>query len=241
MILSKRRYDAILFDMGYTLVCFYPSAEALELQAYQEAGVQVEADRLWAARQKVFDDYFKDAASATFQPGEERDRATQLEYDRRTLALLGIHDEAIVQAVRDRKEALYWAPGAIRLYPETKTVLKTLQEQAYRLGIVSNWSWNLIDYCKHVGIAEDFAVIMASAYAGCNKPHPGIFRLTLERLGVPPERALHVGDSYKADVLGARAAGLEAILLDRDGQAGDDEWDCPVISDLMELLALLNI
>ncbi len=239
--MSKRRYDAILFDMGYTLVYFYPSIWALELRAYQEAGVQVEADGLRAARQTLFDEYLKDAATATFEPTEERDRATQLEYERLTLALLGIHDEAVLRTVRARKEALYQAPGAIRLYPEVKTVLQMLQEQAYRLGIVSNWSWNLIDYCKLVSIAEDFEVIMASAYAGCNKPHPGIFRLTLERLGVPPKRALHVGDSYQADVLGARAAGLEAVLIDHDGQADDDEWDCPVISDLTELLALLDI
>ncbi len=237
--MSKRRYDAILFDVGHTLVYFYPSMEALNRQAYREAGVQVEADRLWTAQLTVWDNYYKDAATATFQPSKEHDRASQWERERRILALLGVHDETVLQAVRDHKEALYLAPGAVRLYPEVKTVLQTLRAQAYRLGIVSNWSWNLIEYCKHVGIAEDFEVIMASAYAGCNKPHPGIFRLTLERLGIPPQQALHVGDSYQADVLGAREAGLEAVLLDRDDQAGDGERDCPLIGDLTELLALL--
>jgi FMN phosphatase YigB (HAD superfamily) len=77
----------------------------------------------------------------------------------------------------------------------------------------------------------------ASAYAGCNKPHPGIFQQALVQLGVPADSVLYVGDSYKHDVVGARNAGIDVVLLDRDGQVPAP--DCPVIRDLCELLDLL--
>ena len=61
--------------------------------------------------------------------------------------------------------------------------------------------------------------MLTSAEAGYRKPHPRIFEIAVERLNVPPHRALFVGDSYEDDVTGARNAGLQALLLDREGKA----------------------
>ena len=58
---------------------------------------------------------------------------------------------------------------------------------------------------------------MISAELGAAKPDPAIFRAALERLGAAAEDAVHVGDSVEHDVAGARAAGLEAILVARNG------------------------
>jgi HAD superfamily hydrolase (TIGR01662 family) len=117
-------------------------------------------------------------------------------------------------------------------------VLSTLQQQRYRLGVVSNWSWNLQERARQVGLDHFFEIIWASAYAGCNKPHPGIFAQALAQMGVPAERSLYVGDSYEHDVAGARNAGLEPVLLDRDGTTA--EPDCTVIRDLWGVLDLLE-
>jgi putative hydrolase of the HAD superfamily len=81
-------------------------------------------------------------------------------------------------------------------------------------------------------------VVWASAYAGCNKPHPGIFFQALVQMGLSAGRTLYVGDSYAHDVVGARNAGLDVVLLDRKGSA--DEPDCPVIGDLWGLFDLLG-
>ena len=96
------------------------------------------------------------------------------------------------------------------------------------------------DRVAQVDLDRYFEVVWASAYAGCNKPHPGIFDQALAHMDPPPspDRTLYVGDSYRHDVVGARNAGISPILLDRDGAAPDP--DCPVISDLWQLLPLLE-
>ena len=122
--------------------------------------------------------------------------------------------------------------------PEVVEVLTALQEQGYRRGIISNWSWNLRDRAVQVGLDRFFELVWASAYAGCNKPHPQIFEQALAQMDLLPERALYIGDSYTHDVVGARNAGVDVLLMDRPGTAG--EVDCPVIGDLWGIWGALN-
>jgi putative hydrolase of the HAD superfamily len=56
-------------------------------------------------------------------------------------------------------------------------------------------------------------VVIDSSLVGVEKPDPAIFLAALDSLGVGPEEALYVGDLYEVDVVGARAAGIEAVLL----------------------------
>ena len=126
----------------------------------------------------------------------------------------------------------------VRPYPEVLDVLAALGEQGYRLGIVSNWSWNLRDRVRQAGLDGAFEVVWASAHAGCSKPHPGIFYQALIQMDVPADRALYVGDSYEHDVRGARNAGVDVALLDREGSG--EHPDCPAIQDLWGLFPLLH-
>jgi HAD superfamily hydrolase (TIGR01509 family) len=73
--------------------------------------------------------------------------------------------------------------------------------------VVSNWDIGLADRLEQLGIAALFSAIVTTAEAGAPKPQPAVFRLALERLGVEPGRALHVGDEPE-DEQGARAAGM---------------------------------
>jgi len=122
-------------------------------------------------------------------------------------------------------------------YPEVVDVLTTLRGQGYRLGIISNWGWNLRDHVVRVALDGFFELVWASAYAGCNKPHAGIFHQALGQMDLLPEQALYVGDSYWHDVVGARNVGMNAALVDRNGSA--DDPDCPVIRDLWGVFDLL--
>ena len=79
--------------------------------------------------------------------------------------------------------------------------------------------------------------MLASEQIGWAKPDARIFRAALERTGVDAYRAIHVGDNYNKDVLGAVAAGIDAVLLDR---AGGEAVHDPTIRSLDELLVLLE-
>lgn len=237
----ERRYDVLLFDVGYTLVYFEPPQEVIVQEALRRLGVERSVQEISTAAADVWGAYYADAATATFPANQEYDRQTQSRLERALLAHLGVEaPEDTMALYTDAIEFRFNQPGVIRPYPEVVEVLTRLQQQGHRLGIVSNWSWNLRERVAQAGLDRFFEVIWASAYAGCNKPHPDIFHSALERipaLETTLARVVYVGDSYHHDVTGARNAGLDAVLLDRDGITA--ATDCPVIRDLRGVLGLL--
>jgi putative hydrolase of the HAD superfamily len=104
------------------------------------------------------------------------------------------------------------------------------------IGLVSNGSRDLDEFVSHHGLVVDCAV--GSRAFGRTKPHPEIFRHALALLEVEPAEAAMVGDSYEDDIEGARALGMTAFLLDRDGRhAGRPER----LPDLFALPAALGL
>jgi putative hydrolase of the HAD superfamily len=234
-------FQAVFFDLGYTLVYFEPEQEAVAVGALKEIGIDRSPAEINAAVRVVFGDLYRDAETATFPATAEHDRRVQAELERRVLAQLGIQPDPETRARYSAAlHARYDRPGAIRPYPEVVKVLEVLRGQGYRLAIVSNWSWNLRARVAQAGLERFFELVWGSAYAGCHKPHPAIFHQALAQFPPPalsPDRVLYVGDSYWHDVVGARSAGLAAALLDRPGTAGS--LDCPIIRDLWGVLDLL--
>ena len=109
-------------------------------------------------------------------------------------------------------------PGSWALYPDVLPALDTLRERGIPVAIVSNWDSTLTGLLESHGLAARFSAILVSAVEKAGKPHPEIFRRAAERIGVAPRELLHVGDSLEEDFEAARAAGLSALLLDRDGR-----------------------
>ena len=91
-------------------------------------------------------------------------------------------------------------PGAVE-------TLDRLRGRGLDLAVVSNWDVGLTEHLERIGAGRLFSTVVTSAEAGAAKPDPAVFRLALERLGVEPARALHVGDEDE-DEQGAAAAGM---------------------------------
>ena len=236
---SARHFEAVLFDLGYTLVYFEPPQEAVVQAALRTIGAERSVDQIQAAVHEVWVRYYHDAETRTFPATEEHDRQTQFQLETAMLAALGLEsDRETWRRFSAAVDDGFGQPGAVRPYPETEEVLEDLYQQGYRLGIVSNWSWNLRERVEQAGLNGYFEMVWGSAYAGCNKPHPCIFEQALDQMALPADQAFYVGDSYRHDVLGARAAGIEAALLDREGTATAN--DCPVIGDLRGLFPLVG-
>jgi putative hydrolase of the HAD superfamily len=94
-----------------------------------------------------------------------------------------------------------------RPLPGAGPALARLRASGLALACVANWDVSLGEFLARAGLAHHFDAVVSAAEAGVQKPDPRIFTVALERLGVPPERALHVGDD-DVDREGARAAGL---------------------------------
>ena len=102
---------------------------------------------------------------------------------------------------------------------------------------MSNWDLSLDDHIRELGLAPYLNVVVGSQAVGSEKPQARIFQIALAQVGVTAAEALHVGDIYTADVLGARAAGLVPVLIDRyDLQP---QADCLRVRSLEELPAII--
>ena len=101
------------------------------------------------------------------------------------------------------------------LYEDTLPALRVLRGHGLRIGLVSNGQRDLDAFARHHGLDVD--VCIGSLKHGRVKPHRSIFEAALSALGTAPSDAAMVGDSYADDIEGARALGMRAILLDRDG------------------------
>jgi putative hydrolase of the HAD superfamily len=108
--------------------------------------------------------------------------------------------------------------SAWRAFEDVATAIDGLRRSGLKYVIASNFDGRLRAVVRGLpGLAGAEASLVISSEVGVRKPHPDFYRAACERLGLPPDRVLCVGDDVENDVLGARRAGLHAVLLDRTG------------------------
>jgi putative hydrolase of the HAD superfamily len=130
-----------------------------------------------------------------------------------------------------------WSQSAhFELYDDALPVLDWLRERGLKIGLLSNSSRDLDEFVAHHNLYAD--AVLTSYVHGKTKPHGTIFRAMLERLDVAPEEAAMVGDTIEDDFEGAIAAGMRAVLLDREGRYPDH---LERLDDLRELPAALGL
>lgn len=171
-------------------------------------------------------------AGASSEPLEGAFRAEMAYYrehsdegrDPDSLADLRRRSARVLSDELGRKVAVEEMMAAIRFtaYPDVAPALAELRALGMRLVCLSNWDYSLPDVLAHVGLAEALDGVVTSAAVGARKPDPRLFEAALEVAGCAADEALHVGDTPTEDVEGARAAGIRALLIDRDG-GGDIE------------------
>ena len=136
------------------------------------------------------------------------------------LRKLGVreHVDQIAWEVLQYEHALFSRNNAT-LYEDVLPTLNQFQQTDLKMGIISNWDTPLHAMVEELGLVPYFDVVVAShdQRVRSAKPDAAIFEYALNAVGVSPEEAVHVGDSFEADIIGAHSAGIRAILLDRDG------------------------
>jgi putative hydrolase of the HAD superfamily len=105
------------------------------------------------------------------------------------------------------------------------------------VGVISNSNGMVSRTLESLGLAAWIDFVIDSSVVGVEKPDPRIFSMAVERAGVPSGEAAYVGDLYSVDVLGARAAGLQGVLIDPRGYWGPR--DCPRARDAAHAVRLL--
>jgi putative hydrolase of the HAD superfamily len=200
---------AILLDALGTLVELLPPAPRLR-NALAHSGFEVSEERAAAGFGAEIGYYL-----AHHLDGRDREALEDLR-DRCATALMDELDLPGLDHATARRamlDSLEFAP-----YPDVVPALRRLRAGGVKLVIASNWDCSLADWLARLGLLELVDGVVTSADVGAAKPDPALFRRALEMAGVPPAEAVHVGDSPENDVEGARAAGLRALLLVRQGE-----------------------
>jgi len=125
---------------------------------------------------------------------------------------------------------------------EEKIILEKLRAD-YPMILVSNFYGNIHSVLEDFGLLEYFDEIVESAVVGIRKPDPAIFALGVEKLKLPSENVVVIGDSYTKDIIPAHKNGCQTIWLKGPGWGDDEEGATAdvVISDFMELSSVFNL
>jgi len=124
------------------------------------------------------------------------------------------------------------------VFDETRPALAALRARGFRLAVVSNANGTLHRMFARLGLTDAVDAVFDSCDEGVEKPDPRFFRLALERVGAEAATTVHVGDLFHVDVVGARAAGIEPVLLDAANLYPDA--NCTRVRSLSELVTALE-
>ncbi len=207
---------AVFFDVGNTLVYPYPSVSEVCHELLSRAGHERDLG-LIDSYMPLVDEYYEDRyrEDDTFWTDREETSKVWIGMYSLLCRKLGIEDmaEELARAVYDE----FGFPHRWRTYEDVAPALTRLRSQGLRVGIISNWDDRLVCLLDGLGVSHLLDTVISSADVGLHKPDPRIFELACERLQVEPHEAMHVGDHHYADVLGADAAGMVPVLIDRHG------------------------
>ncbi len=220
---------ALLVDALGTLVELPPPAPALREQLSARFGIDIgldQADAALRAEIAYYRSHLQQARDAHSLADLRRRCAEVLRGALPACArLAGVSTEALTETLL--------AALRFRAFADARPALIAARARGQRVIVVSNWDVSLTEVLERIGLAALVDDVVISAVIGVRKPSPAIFEAALRRAEAGPGEAMHVGDSVEEDVDGARAAGIEAVLLRRDGSPGPD--GVRTISSLTEL------
>jgi HAD superfamily hydrolase (TIGR01549 family) len=216
----SRRFDAVLFDWDDTLCGAEPHRFVYAQQVAARFGVELSMPEVYQA--------FVQAGDSTLISWQTNPYLLP-----EALGIDPQRHEEFSTLFRERDMVKRFT-----LFDDVLTLIEGLGERDLRTGVLSN-NDEVAERITELDVHHHFEVIVSPLTFGVGKPEPEIFLRTMEMLDLPPERGIYVGDSYDNDVIGARAAGLTPVLIDRfliNLESHDAGHRVETLHDLAELL-----
>jgi HAD superfamily hydrolase (TIGR01509 family) len=230
-------FRLVCLDAGFTILSPRRTlADALSsvLAADGHEVTEDELRRAWEDADRWFWDQYHRPGNDTWTD-DERIEAYWRDYHRHMLGRLGMDAR---REVLDRILAGQFAADAWEPYPDVVPMLTAVTDLGAEIGVVSDWGSNLRGILADLELDRFFSFVLPSGAVGVAKPNPAFYRMALEAAGVEPSEAVMVGDSYRADVRGAWAAGMEAVWLDRGADLSITPAGEPVPTDVRHISSL---
>jgi putative hydrolase of the HAD superfamily len=222
---------AIFFDWFNTLAHYEPPRYQLHGQACHEFGIEVSPEAIMHGV-LVADRYFFEENAIS--PVEKRNPEQKVHYQNIILTYSSIKiSKELLLKIMNRVQLLF-KDITFALFDDVLSTMKALKERRLVLGLLTNATKDLISIHSKLGLEPYLDFVVTSEEAGGDKPQPPIFLEAIERAGITAPEAVHVGDQYKIDVIGARGVGINPILIDRYDLC-PEVTDCPRIHTLTEI------
>jgi len=228
---------AVFLDAAHTIIEPYPASARVYSEIAQRHGLDVAEKPLAAALAPLWltmrAEKFEDSRVRGTTEAAERawwvrlvDRAFRDAGESR-----GVTPECFDEIF------LHFAKGeAWRVPPDVVPALEAFRARGLALGVLSNFDYRLRSVLDDHGLTRRFDTLTISSEAGWEKPHPGIYRIAMESLGVAPGESVMSGDDWEHDVEGPTAQGMRAFWLRRRGTTEAK----PHITSLLEILPHLD-
>lgn len=211
--------ELIFFDASGTLFDVRGSVGEIYSRFARRHGVEADA----AAIHQGFLRAFRRQPPLAFPVGTPAEQLRKLEYQwwwNLAREVFGEFDFPRFDVFFEEVFEFFRKRDAWYVFEDVVPALEALKSRGLRLAVISNFDSRLEDLIRAFGLNQYFDAIHYSTRMGAAKPDPAIFRAALRAHGVEAHQAMHVGDSVRADVEGATAAGISAVLLDRKRQHG---------------------
>jgi putative hydrolase of the HAD superfamily len=229
---AQRQPSLILLDALGTLVALEPPAPRLRLELAERVGLAVTEEQAASA-------IAAEIAYYRAHLDEGRDPASLAGLRARCAEILGSALPGAARIEPERMVEALLASLRFTAFADVHPALVAARARGQRLVVVSNWDVSLHSVLRALGLEPQLDAILTSAEVGARKPAPVMFERALDLVGAGAAEAIHVGDSLEEDVAGARAAGVEPVLVRRgSGDPSDPVPGVRTISSLSELTGL---
>lgn len=233
----------VTFDVGGTLLTFRPDLARAYVDVLAEAGCPVAEERIAAALEvenRVAAKRRAESIPPDHQVSVEAGNRRRQLFVSNVLRASGVPEERLNHCAAAVHSALD-SSRMYRAYDDALPVLHALWDRGVKLGAIANTWPSMPRILMELGFGDFLGFWVISEFVGVEKPHPAVFEKALEVGAAQPAQAIHVGDDYARDVLGAHGVGMGAVLLDRSGPMGPTVPDVvPVVQRLDELLDMIG-
>ena len=206
---------AVFFDLYHTLICYDPPQEESLARVLNDFGIEVAPEVLRrpivAADEFIYQEHSRLSIS---KRSDEEKKSLFAQYQAMVLKEAGIEptDELIGNILSKMQQIKF----SRVLFDDVLPVLTELKGKGLILGLISNVDSDITPLLDKLGLSQLLQVVVTSQDTGYMKPQPEIFKEAAKQAGVQVSEAMYIGDQYQIDVLGAKGAGMQGVLLDRN-------------------------
>jgi putative hydrolase of the HAD superfamily len=232
---------AIIFDWFNTLACYEPPREEIHSRILKEFGIVIEPVKLISPLLEADRYFFGESAILPIRKRsvEEID-SLYTKYEEILMTEAGIKFEKGLPAkVYHKGKDRFGDNLKFVLFEDVLPTMGQLQKRKLIIGLLTNLAKDMAPLVRQLGLKSYLNFVTTPHDAGADKPDPKIFLVALDKAGINADEAIYVGDQYKVDILGARNAGIKAIMIDRYNLFTGSP-DFPRITSLSELENYIN-